>query len=383
MARTSATFSSVHFDQRRSLVLIALGLITAGLFVAAGAVARLYQREEARLAQFWFTRGQQALSEGRAEAAIGEFRDALAYSHSDQYRLRLAQALIAAGRSEEARAHLLTLLDSEPGNGTVNLELARIAAQRGAVGRAAQYYHNALYGVWQDNPEQARRNLRFESAEFFLQHGDATAAESDLIPLAANLPRDAAQHARVAELFLRAGDAERALAAYRTALSINPNYLLALRGAGAIDFRQGEYRDAHHYLELALRGDPTDQQSRDLLQIADLVLKLNPFEMRLPAVERARRAASAFSIAQARLTACATRSNIDLHDVAGTSELQKVYSDGRKLGTINEHVLQPDTDRIVVVMDWVTAAEDAASGLCGPASGADLAVMLAAKQARR
>jgi hypothetical protein len=59
--------------------------------------------------------------------------------------------------SEKAYAYLINLWEREPENGLVNLELARIAAQKGDTEQALRYYHNAIYAVWPGDQEVQRR----------------------------------------------------------------------------------------------------------------------------------------------------------------------------------------------------------------------------------
>ena len=164
---------------------------------------------EKGFAQEWYTRGEQDLRAGRAEAALADFRTALSYSHDNaQYQLRLAQALMAAGHSREARTeartYLLNLLEREPGNATVNLELARLAARDHAVPDALRFYHGAIYGEWNDDPVARRRAARLELVEFLLDAGQKDSARAELIALAADLPADPALQTKVGTLLAAA-----------------------------------------------------------------------------------------------------------------------------------------------------------------------------------
>ena len=102
-------------------------------------------------------------------------------------RLHLAQALMAADRGPEARAHLLTLWANQPGNGPVNLELARLAATEGDMTTALRHYHNAIEGAWDEAPEDRRRHARLELARFLVDLKHATPqAQAELIAPAAD-----------------------------------------------------------------------------------------------------------------------------------------------------------------------------------------------------
>jgi tetratricopeptide (TPR) repeat protein len=173
----SATPPARKFARDTSLLIICAILLL--LFVATGFAARLYHGEEERLSVRWFGRGQAAMAAGRANEAIQDFRSALAYSRENgenssqnaEYDLSLARALEAAGRVDEARAYLLGLAERAPASGTVNLELARLAAMQNDVDGAIRYYTAAIYGVWESDAVERRRAVRAEFKEFLLNHG--------------------------------------------------------------------------------------------------------------------------------------------------------------------------------------------------------------------
>ena len=95
-------------------------------------MSRAYHAQREALGNRWFTRGVADLNARRYDKAVADFRSALLYSRDNyHYQLDLAEALIGLVRTGEAYSYLLNLWEREPENGLVNLELARIAAQRG------------------------------------------------------------------------------------------------------------------------------------------------------------------------------------------------------------------------------------------------------------
>ena len=84
-------------------------------------------------------------------------------------------------------SYLINLWEREPENGHVNLELARIAAQKGETEQALRYYNNAIYATWPGDQEVERRDTRLELIEFLLSINAKAQAQSELIALAANL----------------------------------------------------------------------------------------------------------------------------------------------------------------------------------------------------
>src|SRR5581483_4614846 len=103
---------------RRSTV-IALWLVcSAALFALASGVTRAYENKRDVLAQRWYERGVEALHAAQPEVAISDFRNALAYSTRDRrYRLQLAEALLAAGRTQEALDYFESLWQESPSDG--------------------------------------------------------------------------------------------------------------------------------------------------------------------------------------------------------------------------------------------------------------------------
>src|SRR6266540_6837292 len=110
VVRGSAPRRSWMTERRRTLA--ALLLLVPPSFAATALVTRLFHERVRAAATERFDCGSAALAGGDASAAVMELRTALSLYHvSPTTRLRLAQALVAAGRPAEARAQLLTLRD--------------------------------------------------------------------------------------------------------------------------------------------------------------------------------------------------------------------------------------------------------------------------------
>ena len=169
---------------RRETFLLLIFLFMILLFVGTSFAVRSFQNLEKNLAEEWYAKGEKDLMAGHADSALTDFRNALAYSPDRPlYRLRLAQALAAAGRTHEARTYLVNLWESEPGNATVNLGLARVAAQERNVPEAIRYYHAAIYGEWDDDPVKRRVETRMELVRFLLASDQKSEARAELIAL--------------------------------------------------------------------------------------------------------------------------------------------------------------------------------------------------------
>jgi tetratricopeptide (TPR) repeat protein len=189
----------------RGTFAVLIGLLLIGLTLT-GILVRGFDARRAQLAQRWYSRGERDLQQGVSIQAVNEFQTALAYSQNDSnYRLKLALALMQAGKWDEARAHLLNLWERRPGDGEVNLLLARIFAHQGPGSNAVRYYHGAIYGVWETDPLAKREAARFELVDFLLSKGQQEAAQAELIALSADAPAAAADQLRLANLLLDAG----------------------------------------------------------------------------------------------------------------------------------------------------------------------------------
>src|SRR4029077_8203450 len=251
-------------------VILALLSLTAVLsFLAVTGLSRIYHAQQQFLGNRWFARGTADLKARRFDAAVAEFRNALLYARDNySYQLDLAEALLGLNRTTEAYSYLLSLWERQPENGTVNLELARIFARNGDRDNAIRYYHNAIYAIWNGDPDVKRRNARLELIEFLLKENAKPQAQAELVALATDLPDDPALLARGGDLFAQAEEYERALTEYRHSLKLNPQNPAVMAAAGGAAFELGRYKLAKTYLESAVSADPNDAQSADRLKTA-------------------------------------------------------------------------------------------------------------------
>jgi predicted Zn-dependent protease len=242
-------------------------LLLAGLFVVTGFLSKMFHAQQASLARYWAAQGEAQLRNGNAPDAIEDYRSALVYEPDDrQNEFRLAQALAAAGRTQEAQAYLVRLLELSPGNGEINRELGRLAVRARSGQEAIDYYHGAINGAWLDRPRQQRIASREELSSFLLDAGDTTHAEDELLALAATVPDDDTTDVlQAAGLFLRARHVDRALREYQIVLKNDPGNPVVLTGAGTCAYQLGDYRAAEDYLSRAQREGNRDAAVQDML----------------------------------------------------------------------------------------------------------------------
>lgn len=372
---------------RTPLVLAVLTLITiVGFAVVTRLVMRL-KANERRIAWHAYQAGLVEVKAGRPQRALDDFRAALVYdADNPEYQLNLARALRDTGRLDESEAYLLHLWNGAPQDSTINLALGRLEARRGSIDDAIRYYHSAIYGAWASDPDQNRRNSRFELIDFLLQQKVWPQAQAELLSLAQIMPPDPEQRVRVAGMFAEARDYDQALAQYESALKLDSKDAAALAGAGEAAYQMGRYRTAVRYLEQSAQAKPDDAQTRQRLQTASLVLEIDPFLRRIPDVERNRRIANAFVHAGKRLRDCAASKGITL-TVGAVDPEQSVLPLSTDLPSLwaQWQRAQPDIQRIGApskadlpdtLMDLIFGIEQQTATLCGEPEGVDLALLL-------
>jgi hypothetical protein len=258
----------------------------------------------------------------------------------------------------------------------VNLELARIAAQRGQTEQAQRYYHNAIYATWPSDQEGRRRDTRLELIEYLLSIHAKAQAQSELIALEENLGDDPSQQQHVGDLFLRAQDYEHALASYRLSLKSDRHNEAAMAGAGLAAFQLGRYPLAERYLQAAVAGNSSDTQSADRLKTTELVLRMDPFRRQISVDERDQIVVEAFATAGKRLSSCATP-KAPAASIASQPSLADSWA--KMKPHISEQELRRNPDLVEGAMDLVFEIERQTSATCGTPSGTDLALLLIAK----
>lgn len=365
------------YIKQQPVMLALLAVLGVIFFLAVAGLSRANHAQRDALGNRWFSRGVADLKARRYDSAVTEFRSALLYSRDNyDYQLNLAEALIGVGRTTEAYSYLANLWDRQPENGVVNLDLARIAAQRGQTEQALRFYHNAIYAVWPGDQEVKRRDTRLELIEYLLSIHAKAQAQSELIALQENLGDDPSQQKRVGDLFLRTQDYEHALAAYRLSLRSDRHDEAALAGAGWAAFQLGRYPLAERYLQAAVAGNPGDTQSEERLKTTELVLRMDPFRRQISVAERDKIVVEAFATAGKRLSSCATQKATA---VSTSAQPSLADSWAKMKPRISEQQLRRNPDLVEEAMDLVFEIERQTSATCGPPAGADLALLLIAK----
>src|ERR1700684_4438600 len=136
-----------HLIVTDTLSLVTLFAITALLAVLTNYLYQSYASHQVTLAKRWLVRGEQAMRDGKPQAAIDALSSALAFAPSDRNtEIKLAEATASAGRIQEATVYFNALLESQQGSGLINLQLARLAARQDNESQAIDDYQKAIYG---------------------------------------------------------------------------------------------------------------------------------------------------------------------------------------------------------------------------------------------
>ncbi len=295
-----------------TLSLLTLFAVTVVLAVLTNFLYQSYASHQTELAQRWLARGEEALRNGKPQAAIDALRSALAYAPSQRsIEIELAEALASAGRIQEATVYFNALLESQQGNGLINLQLARLAARQGNESQAIEDYQRAIYGNWEGDGYVRRRTVRFELINYLIANHLMDEARSELLVASGNAPEDDISiQLDIARRMEQAQDPSDALHLYTTILHHHPSLLEALEGAGRTAFQMGRYLEAKRYLGRAMESPGVDQepqpvlqQSRNELHDATRLLQLYP-SSRLSIRERSARILTARKLAMARLAEC-------------------------------------------------------------------------------
>jgi tetratricopeptide (TPR) repeat protein len=367
-------------NRPRELVLIICFVLLLLMFSVTAVVSRLYHKKIHTLADQWFAQGEGAFQAGNAKLAVTDYQNALVYSPNNSiFQLHLAQALVAAGRLDEARFYLLNLLAESPGSSEINLELARISARQGSWLEAVRYYHAAIYGVWDGDPLVRRWEVRRELCQYLLDRGDVADAQPEVLALSQEAPpRDLQRQKQAAELLLRSGSWARALLDYQSILKQSRGDQDALVGAAIASYQLAKYAQSLAYFG-RLRGEkPLSDDVQGMLQSSREVEAADPFRKGLTIAERSRRAAAAAVQASSRLGDCAHQRGEALSQTPPVTDLQKLYATQQSMAADwSESNLARHPDRIEAVMSLAFEMENTAAQQCGaPLPGPDRTLLM-------
>jgi len=294
----------------------------AALFAIDTSLAKIERVEEHAGAARLFAEGEKLVQQGRYAEAAGRLNDAVAIERDNRdYRLGLAEALTAAGRSTDAEDSLNELLQQDSTDGAANLAMARALIREGKTGEGISFYHRAIYGRWSAKPLENRVRVRFELVDLLARQNSKEDLLAELLPLQEEAPDDLATRMRIGRLLIAAGSSPRAVEVFRAILRRHPQDADAYAGLGEAEFARGNYQTAANEFFAASRLNAQDETIRGRLDLSNQVLALDPTLRGLKTGERYHRSLKLLQLALD-----------DAHQCLGTSSpaSQDLWDEGSK-----------------------------------------------------
>lgn len=379
-----------HLVIQDTLALLGVLAVTCVLGVLTWLIFRSYSQHQSDAAARWKRRGEDALAQGKPGAAVYDLRTSLGYGQDDPgAEIELAQALteVDTPRSlQEAAVYLNTLWEKEPGNGNINLLLARVLARQGQAASALEHYHAAVYGVWEGHGALRGREARLEMVRYQIALGRYNDARGELL-IAAGNDTSTPTLMEVAALLVEAHAPADALHMYQDVARRRPVVVRALEGAGQMAFTLGRYRTARDYLDKALNAANAEHALADKtlaeknLRAASAVMASYP-SPRLPQRERLRRVVRAYVVARKRYTDCANGNAGENAAQNGKTQIQnnqEMTSLGNRWQAARPRLtvaaLANDAQLEDATMQLVYETEQVTEHVCGAPTGEDAALL--------
>ncbi len=278
--------------------------VMAAVFVLTGLYAGSFKQERQKRGRLHFEAAERAMAADDYEIAASLYRDALLYSRDDPtYRLGLSRALFAAGRYSETENHLATVRVDDPTSGIVNLLLARLSAKKGQVDEAVSYYRTAIYGRWDDQPDEDRIDIRLELADFLEAAGRDNLLTAELMELAEIVPDDLDIRTRLANQHLKNGLYEQATSMFQSVIDVESQDREALIGRGDAEFHLHNFLTARtQYNKAQVYG--SDEATIRRIDLCNKILELDPARVGIGIQERLRRSRVVIDRALAAAASC-------------------------------------------------------------------------------
>lgn len=383
MSRTEVSLAKRRLFLRDSLTFLVLVLLTGVLFLVTLFLFRSFTAHREELAVRWSGRGKAALDAGKPEQAMVALRTALSYAPGTRsYELLLAQALADAGHMDEASNYFMNLWVTQPGDGFINLELARLSAKRNDPPNAIKYYRASIYGTWEGDGVVRRREVRLELARYLIAQKYTNAARIELLIAAGNSPSDPSLNITLAGLLVETGDVADGFTYYKKALHRDPKNQTALQGAGRAAYALGDFAEAHSLLERAIESKASlekENASGDLatmLENSKRILELRP-SGKLRPVERVHRIIADSVIARKRFDGCIARFDPTNGLPPALQELKSRWAGGD--ATMSRPILLRSLAQQDATVQLIFDTELQTGQFCGVPTGDDALLLLLAK----
>ncbi len=377
---------------RDGATFLILSCVTIALFSFTLFLFRSFEERREDLGREWSSRGREALKNRQPGEAVAALRNALSYDPNERTdQLLLAQALAEAGKTEEATSYFLNLHEARPGDGFVNLQLARLARRAGDAPEAINDYRASIFGTWEGDGIVRRREVRLELADYLAHRGDVAAARAELLIAVGNAPEDQGTETMLGDRLAGIGDFGDALGLYFRALARNPHDGAILARAGRTEYATGQYTQASTLLteaaEPGVKNPPQPEERAQLAAQAAMAKRLTELRLTrdLPATERADHLVNAATIARERLRTCSAQ--LAPPTDAGTSEragkplpasLLFLQDRWAASGVLNRRTLERNATLEDEAMRLIDDSELQTATVCGHPTGDDALLLMLA-----
>lgn len=206
-----------------------------------------------------------ALRPDQADAALGAYERAIEHKRDDAAAYSSAMNILLARRDlERAKPMLAKLKDVLPGSGVTLILEASIALLDGNVARANELSQQLLRAL-PDHPRvlQLAAVVAYQQLQF-------VQAEKHLVKVLNRAPNQDASRRLLGQVYLRLGQADRALVTLQPILDRPQPDPPALRLAAQATMLLGNLGQAQALLQRAAKADPSDTRSRVALAFSKL-----------------------------------------------------------------------------------------------------------------
>lgn len=290
-----------------TFVLIFIALVA--LFAADTFLVRIERAEDRTEATRLVAEGREMMQGGHYTEAAERFKDAISIDRDNRdYRLALADALLAAKNFTEAESALNELLQRDSTDGDTNLAMARVLVGETKITEGISFYHRAIYGQWRADAAQNRLKVRFELVDLLARQNAKEELLAELLPLQDEASTDLQTRMRIGELFLSAGSPVRAADVFQDILRRDSENADAYAGLGEAEFARGNYQPARAEFLNASRLKPEDIGIRKRLELCEQILALDPTRRGLASNERYQRSLKLVALALDEINRCSSTS---------------------------------------------------------------------------
>lgn len=299
------------------------------LFLVDSALARVDLRGRRAYAAREFAAGERLIAAKKLSGGIERLRTATMLDATNtSYGTALAEAMMTAGKPQQAADMLSQLLERDATDGPANLAMARSLAVNKRVETAKSYYHRAIYGIWPPGSDTLRNGARFELIELLGKMGARQELLAELLPIEEDSSSDMATRKRIARHFMAAGSPARAVSIFRSVLHRNPRDTASYIGLADAAMTLGDYRSAQTNLLSAQKLAPDDSTVAQRIALTDSTIALDPTQRGLSLDQQAQRSRRVLQLTLASVRGCLGRQGSPLAEAVDSSAQNLVARPG-------------------------------------------------------